>query len=93
MSLRSIVQPEILPLEAQAGHRPDERLGPLRTVTVGATYGFTSTSFPGEWTLRAEYVRQFGDGYPTDVVGVQQNFNLFPPVNIGSLVAAYTVTF
>ena len=71
----------------------DYRLGPLSTATVGLTYGFHMANAPGEWTLRAEYIRQFGDGHPDYALGVQQNFDLMPPVNIGSLVAAYSVTF
>jgi hypothetical protein len=71
----------------------DERLGPLRTATLGATLGFTAFGTPGEWSIRAEYMRQFGKGHPGDVVGVQRLFDLFPPVNIGSLVLAYSVPF
>lgn len=69
----------------------DERLGPLRTATVGATLGFSLPNTPGEWSIRAEYIRQFGKGHPAEVVGVQREFDLFPPVNIGSLVVAYSV--
>jgi hypothetical protein len=71
----------------------DERLGPLRTATLGATLGFTAFGTPGEWSLRGEYMRQFGKGHPSNVVGVQRDFDLFPPVNIGSLVVAYSVPF
>jgi hypothetical protein len=69
----------------------DERLGPLKTVTVGAALGFTLPDTPGEWTIRAEYIRQFGSGHPDYVTGVQRDFNLFPPENIGSLVVAYSL--
>jgi hypothetical protein len=71
----------------------DYRLGPLKTATIGATYGFHLQGSPGEFSLRAEYMRQYGDGHPADAIGVQRNFDLMPPLNIGSLVAAYTVTF
>ena len=57
---------------------------------------FTMSDFafsPGEFTIRAEYIRQFGDGHPDYAVGVQQDFDLMPPVNVGTLVAAYSVTF
>jgi Protein of unknown function (DUF3570) len=70
----------------------DERLGPLRTATLGATVGFTTPGTRGEWTIRAEYIRQFGKGHPNNVVGVQRDFDLFPAVNIGSLVVAYSVS-
>ena len=71
----------------------DYRLGPLKSATIGATYGFHLPNDPGEFSIRAEYIRQFGDGHPSDAVGVQAGFDLMPPVNIGSLVAAYTVSF
>jgi hypothetical protein len=69
----------------------DERLGPLRTATVGATLGFVLPNTPGEWSVRAEYIRQFGSGHPNYVVGIQRDFDLFPPENIGSLVVSYSL--
>jgi hypothetical protein len=71
----------------------DMRLGPLRTVTVGGTYGFRIPDQPGEWTVRAEFMSQFGNGHPSDAVGVQKNFDLFPTVGIGSLLVGYSVQF
>lgn len=71
----------------------DYRLGPLRSVTVGGTYGFHIGTSPGTWSVRAEYIAQFGNGHPKDAPGIQQTFNLFPTVNIGSLVVGYTTTF
>lgn len=71
----------------------DERLGPLHDVTLGATYGFRLPQYPGEWTLRAELMEQWGDGHPADAIGAQKGINLFPPVAVGSLVVGYTVGF
>lgn len=71
----------------------DYRLGPLRTATVGATYGFHLPSYPGEWSVRAEYLAQFGNGHPHDAPGIQRTFDLFPTLSIGSLVIAYSVEF
>lgn len=71
----------------------DQRLGPLQSLTLGATLGFSVQDMPGEWSLRGEYIRQVGSGHPSYVTGVQQSFDLFPPVNIGSFVAAYSVSF
>ena len=71
----------------------DYRLGDLKTATVGATVGFHLPGSPGEFTLRGEYIGQFGDPHPNDVTGVQQDFNLFHPLNIGSLVVGYSVQF
>jgi hypothetical protein len=77
------------PLPAYAS--TDYRLNALQSFTLGATYGFrpggrTATS---EWTVRAEYIGQFGDSYPSEAVGVQQRFDLFPRVNVLSLVLSY----
>jgi uncharacterized protein DUF3570 len=71
----------------------DERLGALRTGTVGATLGFHLSDYPGEWTIRGEYIGQFGPGHPGNVVGVQREYDLFPTVNIGSLVLGYSISF
>ena len=71
----------------------DYRLGDLRTATAGATLGFHLPNSPGEFTLRGEYIGQFGDAHPNDVTGVQRDFNLFHPLNIGSLVVGYSVQF
>jgi hypothetical protein len=71
----------------------DYRLGNLRTITVGGTYGFRIPDSPGEWTVRAEYIGQFGNGHPPDAVGVQRQFDLFPTTNIGELYVGYSVTY
>lgn len=84
-----LVQGEPLPQYISS----DQRLGPLRTVTLGATLGFALNNTPGEWTVRAEYINQSGEGSPDYVVGVQRQFDLFPPVGIGSLVVGYTLAF
>jgi hypothetical protein len=79
------------PLPASA--TSDYRLGPLRGVTLGATYGFHVPDYPGEFSVRAEYLRQWGDGHPRDAVGVQRQLDLMPPLDIGSLVIGYTLQF
>ena len=71
----------------------DYRLGALRGLTVGATYGFHILDRSGEWTVRAEYMRQFGNGHPPNAVGVQRGYDLFPAVNIGTLLVGYSVNF
>jgi len=71
----------------------DYRLGGLKSVTVGATYGFRISDRPGEWTVRAEYIGQFGNGHPGATVGIQRQFDLFPTVSIGSLLVGYSVEF
>jgi hypothetical protein len=42
----------------------DYRLGPLRTMTVGATFGFSVAGSGGEWSIRPEYIRQSLAGAP-----------------------------
>lgn len=84
-----LIQGEPLPEYATS----DYRLGRLETVTVGATVGFHLSDAPGEWTLRGEYIDQLGTAHPNDVVGVKTQYDLFRPLNIGSLVLGYTVRF
>ena len=71
----------------------DYRLGAMRSVTIGATYGFRIADSPGEWSVRAEYLGQFGNGHPGDAVGIQRQFDLFPTVNTGSLLIGYSIEF
>lgn len=83
------VNGETLPSYASA----DSRLGPLRSVTLGATYGFQLPGKPGEWTVRGEYIHQFGDGNPQGLVGVQQKFDVQPNQDIGTMTVGYTLRF
>ena len=69
----------------------DQRLGNLRSATLGATYGFRLPDFRGEFTVRAEYMVQWGDGHPTDAIGVQRQMNLYPPESVGSLLVGYSL--
>ncbi len=71
----------------------DYRLGPLRGLTLGATYGFRVLDYPGDFTVRGEYIRQWGDGYPADAVGIQRKYDLLPPVNIGTLLVGYSIAY
>jgi hypothetical protein len=71
----------------------DNRIGPLRSLTLGATYGFHIPPSPGEWGVRAEYVRQWGNGHPTDAPGVQHDYDLFPGLDVGSLLVTYSIGF
>jgi len=85
----SLVDGTPLPRYASA----DYRIGALQSVTVGATYGFRVPGHPGEWTVRAEYIGQFGKGHPADAIGVQRDFDLFPQTDTGSLVVGYSIGF
>jgi hypothetical protein len=82
-----LVQGEPLPQYATS----DYRMAGLQSLTLGGTFGFASGGRrrPTEWTFRAEYIRQFGDSSPPGTVGVQTRMDLFPTVNIFSLVVNY----
>lgn len=67
----------------------DQRLGRLRTLTLGATYGFKVTGSPGDWYVRAEYMRQSGEAHPADAIGVQRTFNQSPTMNVASVVVGW----
>lgn len=69
----------------------DRRLGPLRTLTLGATYGFKFPGQPGEFSLRGEYMGQFGDHHPAGTIGVQKSYDQSPAMHVGSIVIGWTI--
>ncbi len=71
----------------------DLRLGPLRSATLGLTYGCPVPNGPGELTVRGEYIRQWGNGHPADAIGVQRNMDLFPGEDTFTVVAGWSVQF
>jgi hypothetical protein len=71
----------------------DYRLGALRSVTLGATYGFRVPDFPGELTLRAEYIHEWGNGHPATAIGAQRDMDLFPGLDIATIMFGYTRQF
>lgn len=81
----------------------DARLGDLRTITLGATYGFHPHAGPGEVTLRAEYLRQWGKGSGGQDDGQLEGeaapaapsgpIEFIPPESIGSIVVGYSIPF
>jgi hypothetical protein len=71
----------------------DYRLGALRTITVGATFGFHPEEIPGEWTIRAQYMRQAGDSSPPSAIGIQRRLDLSPPMNIVAVVVGYSFDY
>jgi len=84
-----LVQGQPLPVNASA----DYRLGKLDTTTAGLTFGFRPHGFSGEWTVRAEYMVQNGDGHPADAVGIQQQYDLFPALDIFTFVVGYNISY
>jgi hypothetical protein len=92
----------------QAAPRPtfasaDYRLGPLNSVTLGGTYGFQLPGSPGEWSVRAEYIRQWGRGpHPGGDEGTGDDGQVtasprlvetIPGLDIGSVVVSYSFRF
>jgi len=71
----------------------DYRLGPLSTITLGATYGFRAGDLPGEWTIRAQYIRQSGDSSPPNAIGIQRRLDLAPSINSFALVVGYSFNY
>lgn len=69
----------------------DQRLGPLRSATLGATYGFRLPTVPGEWSVRAEWMHQWGDTHNAHPPGVEATLNPFPPLEVGSLVVGWSI--
>ncbi len=68
----------------------DYRLGDLQTITLGGTWGFRWSDSPADWTVRAQYMRQSGDSSPPGAIGIQRTFDLFPTINIVSVVIGYS---
>jgi Protein of unknown function (DUF3570) len=71
----------------------DYRLGALRTITVGGTFGFHPEDSPGEWTLRAQFMRQSGDSSPPNAIGIQRRLDLSPPINVFAVVVGYSFDY
>jgi hypothetical protein len=82
-----LVEGEALPQYATS----DYRMNSFKSITLGATVGFApgGRRATSEWTVRAEYIGQFGNGSPPGTVGVQTRMDLFPAVNVFSLVVNY----
>ena len=71
----------------------DFRLGPLQSFTIGGTYGFQVPGRPGEWRVRAEYLRQWGKAHPQEVIGSQRATDLSAPVEGASVAVLYSLEF
>lgn len=67
----------------------DYRLGGLQTATAGLTLGFHPKDDGHEWTIRGEYIGQFGDSHPAGAIGAQSRFDLFPTVGVFTVVVGY----
>jgi Protein of unknown function (DUF3570) len=82
---------EDLPLPEYASS--DTRLGPLRSVTLGLTYGVPVIRTGGEFSLRGEIIHQWLGAHLFQSVAAQQSPDFTPPTDVGALTASYTVEF
>ena len=80
----------------------DIRLGDLRTLTIGGSYGFHPAGGPGELTIRAEYIRQWDQStharadteeFEPEDEPSEPSILFYPAIDIGSLVVGYSVPF
>jgi hypothetical protein len=71
----------------------DSRLGELHTITAGATYGFATAVYPGEFTLRFEFIHQWGENAGAQAPGVQYSTDLDPPLDMATVHLGYTRRF
>ena len=85
----ALVEGQPLPEFASA----DQRLGPLRSATLGLTYGFQVPDHPGQFTIRAEWIHQWGAGPSIPTGDDEQSYSLFPPLEIGTVHVGYTLQF
>jgi hypothetical protein len=81
----------------------DQRLAHFNSLTAGLTYGFRLPGYPGEFTVRAEYIGQF-DHLHLNAVGGEGGEggeesggpvtpDPFPPLSIGTLTFSYSRSF
>ena len=71
----------------------DERLGRLRSLTLGATYGFRIPQTPGEFSARAEWLHQWSDTRNARQPGIEAMLNPSPALDAGSLVLGWSIGF
>lgn len=69
----------------------DQRLGRLRSLTIGTTCGFHVPRTPGEFSIRAEWLHQWGDTRNAHPPGIEATFDQFPALDAGSLVLGWSI--
>lgn len=68
----------------------DYRLAEMWSATIGLKIGF-KTPDGNKNSVRLEYYHQDGDKSPSDAVGIQQNYDLFPALD--AFIVQYTYSF
>jgi hypothetical protein len=70
----------------------DYRLAEMQGNTIGLKFGMP-TSDQGEWSVRIERMVQTGNSHPTDAIGIQQNYDLYPKLDVTTLMISYSTRF
>ncbi len=62
----------------------DGRLADMNSSTVGLKLGMPYQLFErdGEFSIKFEQMTQTGDPYPANAIGLQQNYNLYPDLDV-----------
>lgn len=84
----SLVSGQPLPEFASA----DYRLAEMQGNTIGLKFGMP-TSKLGEWSVRVERMVQTGNSHPTDAIGIQRNYDLYPKLDVTTLMISYSTRF
>jgi len=84
----ALVDGAVLPTYASA----DYRLAQMNSTTYGLKLAIPLAD-SGEFDVRASYMQQTGNGYPTDAIGVQRTQNLYPGLDAYILQIGYSINF
>jgi len=83
----SLVNGDPLPQYASA----DLRLGEMTGTTIGLKYGMPL--YQGEFSARIEKMQQNGTSHPSDAIGIQQNYDLYPTLDATIVQLGYRFKF
>ena len=84
----SLVNGQPLPGFASA----DYRLAEMQGNTIGLKFGMPAGK-QGEWGARVERMVQTGNSHPADAIGIQQNYDLYPKLEVTTLLISYSTRF
>ncbi len=69
----------------------DLRLGEMTSRTIGLKFGMPLQD--GEFTARVEQMVQEGNSHPSDAIGIQQNYDLYPTLTATIVQVGYRFKF
>ena len=84
----SLVSGQPLPVNASA----DYRLAEMQGNTIGLKFGMPMGK-GSEWGVRIERMVETGTSHPTDAIGVQKNYDLYPKLEVATLLVTYSIRF